>query len=129
MVYLDEQVIRQLYDAFNSHNFEVVVKLYADNVRLICPGRSRVSGEYQGREGVLDFWNKQFAISENTFNATVLAVVESDEHIVVITDVGLQRSGKTYAWRRLLHFVMYDARVKECWIFEGDQYLVDEAFK
>jgi hypothetical protein len=77
----------------------------------------------------LDFWNKQFAISENTFNATVLAVVESDEHIVVITDVGLQRSGKTYAWRRLLHFVMYDARVKECWIFEGDQYLADEAFK
>jgi ketosteroid isomerase-like protein len=129
MVYLDEQVIRQLYDAFNNHNFEAIVKLYSDNVRLICPGRSQVSGEHQGRQGVLSFWNKQFEISENTFNATVLAVVENDEHIVVITDVGLKRGGKTYAWRRLLHFVMYDARVKECWIFEGDQYQADEAFK
>jgi hypothetical protein len=37
MVYFDEQVVRQLYDAFNHRNFDVVIKLYADDIHLHCP--------------------------------------------------------------------------------------------
>jgi hypothetical protein len=128
MVYLDEQVIRQLYEAFNNQNFDVVLKLYAENVHLVCPGQSQVSGVYHGRTGVLEFWKKQVELSGGTFRGKVIAVAETDEHIVIITDVSLQREGRTYAWRRLLHFAMYDARARECWIYEGDQYIADEAF-
>lgn len=129
MVYLDEQVIRQLYEAFNQRNFEVVVKLYADDVHLVCPGRNQVAGEYRGRQGVLEFWKKQVELSDGTYHGKVLAVAEADEHIVLITEVNIQRGGKAYAWRRILHYIMYDARVKECFIYEGDQYTVDEAFQ
>lgn len=128
MVYLDEQVIRQLYDAFNQGNFEVVLKLYADDVVLHCPGRSQVSGEYHGRDEVLGFWKKHREISGGTFKPEVITVAENDEHLAVITTVHTERNGRAYSWRRILHFVLFDARVHECWIYEWDQYMADEAF-
>ena len=128
MVYLDEQVVRQLYEAFNQGNFEVVLKLYADDVALHCPGHSQISGEYHGRNEVLDFWKKHREVSGGTFKPQVITVVENDEHLVVITTVHTERDGRAYAWRRILHFLLYDARVHECWIYDWDQYLADEAF-
>ena len=128
MVYLDEQVVRQLYDAFNQRNFEVVIKIYADDIRLHCPGRNQVSGDYTSREGVLEFWNKQMRVSEGTFHPQVVTVAESEGHLVVITDIMVQKEGRSFSWRRLLHFIIYDSRVHECWIYEGDQHTADEAF-
>jgi hypothetical protein len=128
MVYLDEQVVRQLYDAFNQRNFDVVIKIYADNVRLHCPGRNQVSGDYNSRQGVIDFWTKQMEVSEGTFQPKVVTVAESEGHLIVVTDISIQRDGRSFSWRRLLHFTLYDSRVNECWIYEGDQNMADQAF-
>jgi hypothetical protein len=128
MVHLDEQVVRQLYDAFNQRNFDVVIKLYADDIRLHCPGRNQVSGDYNSRQEVINFWIKQMNVSEGTFQPQVVTVAESEGHIVVVTDVSVQRNGQSFSWRRLLHFTIYDSRVHECWIYEGDQYTADQAF-
>lgn len=128
MVYLDEMTIRQLYDAFNRRDFETVLKLYADDIVLYAPGRNQISGTYHGRDEVLKFWNKHVELTGGTFHPQVLAVAETDEHVVVIADVNAERGGKSYSWRRILHFIFFDARAIECWIYEHDQYAADEAF-
>jgi hypothetical protein len=76
----------------------------------------------------MDFWKKQMIVSEGTFQPQVVTVAESDEHIVVVTDIVVHRNEQSFSWRRLLHFTLYDSRVHECWIYEGDQYKADEAF-
>jgi ketosteroid isomerase-like protein len=128
MVYLDEQVVRQLYDAFNRRDYGIVLKLYSEGVVLHCPGRNQVSGDYRGRQEVLEFWKRQGEVSSGTFQPQVIFVAEGDEHIIVVTDIEVERAGKTFAWRRILHFLMMDSRVAECWIYEGNQYAADEAF-
>jgi ketosteroid isomerase-like protein len=128
MVYYDENIVRQLYEAFNRGDIKLVSKLYAEDVVLHVPGRSQISGTYRGKEALLQFWDKQSALSEGTFKPQVVTVADGDGHILVISDIRIQRAGREYAWRRVIDFLMRESRVKEAWFFEGDQYTADEAF-
>ncbi len=128
MVYLDEQVVRLLVDAFNRRDMESVLKLFDENVLLHCPGKNRVSGDYQGRSALLDFWRKQIELTGGTFKGQVITVCQADEHLVLIAELSAQRNGKDYTWRRAIHYSLYQGRVTEGWLYENNQYSADEVF-
>jgi ketosteroid isomerase-like protein len=128
MVYYDESIVRQLYEAFNRGDLKIVSKIYAEDVVLHVPGRSQVSGTYRGKEALLQFWEKQVTLSEGSFKPQVVTVADGDGHILVITDILVKRAGREYAWRRVIDFLMRESRIKEAWFFESDQYTADEAF-
>jgi len=126
--FLDEKVVRTLIDAFNRRELEPVLKLFAEEVVLHCPGRNRVAGEYRGKSEVLGFWRKQVELSEGTFKGNVISVLQGENQLVLISELSLTRHGKTYTWRRANHYQFYRNRVIEAWLYESDQYLADEAF-
>jgi len=128
MVYYDETIVRQFYEAFNRGDLTLVSRLYADDVVLYVPGRSQISGVYRGKAELHRLWEKQFELSERTFQPQVVTVADGDGHILVISDINVRRNGREYSWRRVIDFLMQESRVKEAWFFEGDQYTADEAF-
>ncbi len=128
MVYYDETIVRQFYEAFNRGDLTLVSKLYSEDVVLYVPGRSRISGIYRGKEALHKLWEKQFELSERTFRPEVVTVADGGGHIVVISDIRILRAGREYAWRRVIDFRMQESRVKEAWFYEGNQYTADEAF-
>jgi len=128
MVIFDEGVTQQIIDAFNQRNLEPVLKLFAEDVVLHCPGKHRLAGDYHGRSGVLEFWQKQIACCEGDFRAKVVTACQGDGHLVLIFDLEAQRGGKTYQWRRANHYRIRESRAQEGWIYESDQYAADEAF-
>jgi len=126
--FLDEKVVRTLIDAFNRRELEPVLKLFAEEVVLHCPGKNRIAGEYRGRSEVLGFWRKQVELSGGTFQGNVISVLQGENQLVLISELSLTRHGKAYTWRRANHYQFYRNRVIEAWLYESDQYLADEAF-
>lgn len=128
MVYLDKQTIKQIIEAFNQGNFEPSSKLFSEDVILHCPGRNRISGDYQGKAGVIDFWKKQIAITNNNFKAEVVAVSQGEGNLILIIEITAQVGDQRFSWRRVNHYKVIDGRVVEAWIYEGDQYIADTVF-
>ena len=58
-------VLRRAYDAFAKGDIPTVLGLLADNIRWHVPGRSPLSGDYTGHEGVLDFFGRCHRLSES----------------------------------------------------------------
>ena len=128
MVYLDETVIQQLVEAFNRRELEPVTKLFTDDVVLHYPGRNRLAGGYQGKSGLLDFWQKQIEITGGSFQGKVVAVSQGKGNLVLIMDAIAVHDGQQSIWRRINHYHLTEGRIFEGWIYEGDQYTADIVF-
>jgi ketosteroid isomerase-like protein len=128
VVYFDENTVRQIYAAFNRRDLAAVVKLYADDVIIHVPGRSRISGDHRGKAAVRDLWEQQFALSNGSFQPQVVTVADCEGHIVVISDITIDKGGERFTWRRVIDFALYDGLIHEAWFFENDQYAADQAF-
>jgi hypothetical protein len=128
MVYLDKQSIKELIKAFNQRDFEPGSKLFAEDVVLHCPGKNRISGDYVGKTGVVELWQKQISLTNETFQAEVLEVSQGEGILVLIIEISAQLNDLQYSWRRVNHSKIVEGRVVEGWIYEGDQYTADIVF-
>jgi predicted SnoaL-like aldol condensation-catalyzing enzyme len=128
MVYLDEKAIQQLIEAFNQRDWGPGSKLFTEDAILHCPGKNRVSGDHQGKQGIIEFWLKQFEIAGDSFQAEVLSVCQGEGNLVLVMYVQADHDGQTYSWRRVNHYRIVEGRVVEGWIYEGDQYTADIVF-
>jgi ketosteroid isomerase-like protein len=128
MVYLDEKVIQQLVEAFNRRELEPVTKLFADDIVLHYLGRNLISGDYQGKSGLLEFWQKQIELTDGSFQGNVVAVCQGEGNLVLIMDATATHDGQEFTWRRINHYQLAKGRIFEGWIYEGDQYTADIVF-
>ena len=128
MVYLDKKTIKQLIEAFNQRNFEPSSKLFSEDVILHCPGKNRISGDYRGKTGLIEFWKKQIALTNEKFKAEVVAVSQGEGNLVLIIELTTQVGEQLFTWRRVNHYKVIEGRVVEAWIYEGDQYIADTVF-
>lgn len=128
MAYMDEYVIRQLLEAFNQGVMEPTLKLFAEDIVLHVPGKSRISGEHRGKEGVRDFWNTQIALTQGSFTGQVVSVLRGEGQLGLILELSAERDGKTYTWRRVNHYQIIEGRIVEGWVYESNQDVVDEVF-
>jgi predicted SnoaL-like aldol condensation-catalyzing enzyme len=128
MVYLDDKSIQQLIEAFNQRNLEPASKLFSEGVVLHCPGKNRISGDYHGRSGVVEFWQKQIALTNDTLQGVVIATSQGEGILVLIMEVSVESDDQQFSWRRVNHYQVVDGRIIEGWIYEGDQYTADAVF-
>jgi hypothetical protein len=128
MVYLDKNTISQLVEAFNRRDLETVTKLFSDDVVLHCPGKSRVSGTYQGKPGLLEFWQKQIELTGGSFQGNVISVCQGEGSLILVMEVIVDHADETLSWQRVNRYHVADGRIVEAWIYEGDQYVADTVF-
>ena len=128
MVYLDENAIQLLINAFNQRDLEPGAKLFADDVILHYPGKNQISGDHLGKSGVLDFWKKQIELTGGSFKGEILSVLQGEGNLILIMNATADVNGKSYSWGRINHYLIVEGRVVEGWIYEGDQYTADLVF-
>jgi uncharacterized protein len=100
--------------------------LLADDVAWHWPGRSSVSGEYHGRDQVLDLLRGFHRLTDNRLQVVPLDLLEGEDHLMSFTHVTAEsEDGK-------LDVIMADAmrfddndRVVEFWTLSNDQEAVD----
>ncbi len=128
MVYLDQNALQELINAFNRRDLEPGLKLFTDDVVLHCPGKSQISGDYSGKLAVIEFWKMQIELTNGSLKAEVDSVFQSEGNLVLIMDISAEVDNQKYFWRRVNHYRVVEGRVVEGWIYEGDQYTADLVF-
>ena len=100
--------------------------LLADDVIWHWPGRSSVSGDYRGRDAVLELLRGFHRLTGNRLNVQPIDILEGENHLMSFTHVTADREGDH------LDVTMADAmrfgpegRVVEYWTLSNDQRAVD----
>jgi ketosteroid isomerase-like protein len=100
--------------------------LLADDVIWHWPGRSSVSGDYLGRDAVLELLRGFHRLTENRLRIEPIDILEGENHLMSFTHVTADRDGDK------LDVTMADAmrfgpdgRVVEYWTLSNDQGAVD----
>ena len=124
------EMARKGYTAFNEAHLDDALETIADDILWHVGGDNPLSGEYRGKEAVLEFFMKFGQLTEGTYEADIHDVLASDEHTVVIGTSTATRHGRTHS-SRLVDIIHpgSDGRAKEFWRFAEDQAADDEFYK
>jgi ketosteroid isomerase-like protein len=121
----NEILVRMAYDAQARGDMDAYIELLRDDVVLHIPGRSRIAGEYRGKDEVRRHFREIAALSGGTFRTQVHDVLAGDEHVVGLVNAYAERDGETVAMPRVHVWHVRDRRLAEVWIHPADQYAFD----
>ena len=115
------QVIRGAYDAFAAGDAPAVLARLAEDITWHVPGRSPLSGDYKGHDGVLDFFGRCQELSGGTLRVGCDEVLAAGDRVVVLTTVSAERKGRAWSTPEVHVWRMVDGRAAEFTEFQGDQ--------
>jgi len=120
------QLIRDGYAAFAQGDIATVLELFDEDIDWHVPGRSPLSGDYHGHEGVLGFFTKSMELSSGTLKVDVDDVVADGDRVVVFSTVSAQRNGRSLSTPEVHCWRLADGKAVEFREFQGDQQREDE---
>ncbi len=116
---------RRGHEAFARGDRDTLAQIIGENVLWHVAGKSPVSGDYQGREGVFGFFDKLAELSGGTLKIKDHDFLGSDEHTVALFQLSASRGGKTLEAKYCEVVHWRDGRIVENWGFAYDQYTFD----
>jgi ketosteroid isomerase-like protein len=121
MPHPNESQTRDGYDAFAKGDLETVGGFLTDDVVWHVLGRSRLSGEYRGRDEVFGYFATLFQELAGTLSIELHDVMANDEHAVALTTIRAERNGRRIEQKGVDVYNMSDGLVTEAWSFTEDQ--------
>jgi ketosteroid isomerase-like protein len=76
-------LVRRGYSAFNTADLGALTKLFHEDSCWHTPGRSPLSGSYQGRDAVFGHFGQYGGLTAGTFQANLKQVVTNEDGTVV----------------------------------------------
>lgn len=125
-VHPNEELVRRAYDAQARGDIDGYIDCLSDSFALHIPGRSRIAGEYSGKEDVRRHFREIFELSEGTFRTEIHDVIAGDDHAVGLIDAHAERDGETVDLPRIHVWHVRDGKLAEMWLCPADQYAFDE---
>lgn len=124
------EMARRGYQAFNEAHLDEAMATIHDEINWHIGGDNPLTGEYRGKEAVMEMLARFGQLTEGTYEADIHDVLASDEHTVVIGTYTATRHGRTRSARFIdvIHPAA-DGRAKEFWRTFEDQAAEDEFFK
>lgn len=127
MAHPNAQLLRQAYDAFASGDIPTVLGILADDITWHVPGRSPLSGDYKGHQGVLDFFARCQELSDGTLRVGADEILLADgERVVVLSTLSAERHGQFWSSPEVHVWRVVDGTALEFREFQGDQGSEDE---
>ena len=123
------EMARKGYQAFNEQHLEDAMDTIDDDIVWHSGGENPISGEFKGKQAVMELFMKFGQLTEGTSEFDIHDVVASEDHTVVIGTATATRHGRTHASRfvDIIHPAK-DGKAKEFWRFVEDQAADDEFF-
>ena len=121
-------VMRTYLDAMRSGNREAAYALLADDVVGHVPGRSPAAGVKRGKAAVVGYITDAVARAHGDVQVELVDMLVGAEHVALVVRERLADGDRVLDMRRANVYRVRDDRITEIWIFEGDQYAVDEWF-
>ena len=89
------ELTRRGYDAFATADLAALSELIADDVTWHAQGVGPLSGTYQGRDEVFNFFARLAEETGGTFRLDVHDVLANDEHAVALCTLSASRGNRS----------------------------------
>jgi uncharacterized protein len=120
-------VMARYLAAVRAGDWDAAYAFFAPDVVAHVPGRSAIAGELRGRAAVIGYIEAARARSHGADVEVQLAgTLASDERVLLLVRERFARDGGPVVIDRANVYTVRDGAIAEAWIFEGDQYAVDE---
>jgi len=121
----NSDLLRAHIDALARGDIPTAMSFYSDDVIFHYPGQNPLSGEYQGKDQVLQLLGKVMQLTQGSFRPEVHDIVASDDHVAALVTVHADRDGVSVQWKAVDVFHVREGKLTEHWVHEVDQAVVD----
>ena len=122
-------VMRRYLGAVQRGDWATGFGFFADDIVLHVPGRSSLAGEHHGRTAAEGYLRAALARAHGAEVAVELVdMLASEERVALIVRERFSRPEGAVEIRRANVYRLLGDRIAEVWIFEANQYEVDELF-
>ena len=121
-------VLRRYADAWRAGDLDALIACYADDFTLHYAGATRFAGSHGGRDAALAVMAEVSTLAPRTLVSVDDVMVGGDGGALLVTEE-LTRGGESATIRRLLRSRIADGFLRECWLIEDDQSLVDHFWR
>jgi ketosteroid isomerase-like protein len=128
MAHLNETVLREAYTALARPDLDRFLSFCVPDFCFHVPGHGRLCGNYIGKEGLADLARRVMAISGNTYQEDVEAVLANDSHGVVLLRHRFQRDGKKHDYRTAHVYDIVGGKLARCHEQPRDPAAFEEAW-
>jgi uncharacterized protein (TIGR02246 family) len=122
----NEQLVRDGYDAFTSGDMETLGALFADDAVHSVPGNNQITGDYKGRDAILDFYGKLFELTDGNLSVDLQSVKVDGDKVAAVHNAKAQRGGKSFDGESTLNFTIKDGKITRIDEVPSDQAAEDE---
>ena len=126
MAHPNEEIARSATEALSTGDMEGFFSHHADNVVLHFPGRGAMAGDYRGKDGVRQLFQRQAATLDAPPTIETHDVIAGDDHAVILNKVRATRSGQTQEQDQVVVMHLRDGKISEVWLQFSDQQALDE---
>jgi ketosteroid isomerase-like protein len=121
------EVIGRYLAAVRRGDWEAAYGFFADDVVGHVPGRSALAGELRGRDAAIAYVEAARAKSRGAeVEVELVDTLSSEERVMLLVRERFARDEGIVEIGRANVYTVRDGAIVEVWIFEADQYAVDE---
>ena len=120
------EILRGGYEAFARGDIPAVLAMFDEDIAWHVPGRSPLSGDYRGHEGVVGFFTKCMELSGGTLQVAPDEILADGDQVVALTTVSAERNGRAWSSPEVHVWRFAGGRAVEFREFQGDQQTEDE---
>jgi ketosteroid isomerase-like protein len=117
----NRQLVERAYDAFARGDIPTVLGILDKRIQWHVPGQTLLSGDYNGRDEVLAFFNTCMKLSDGTLRIDVHDIVANDARVFVLCTVSATRSGRRGEFLEVHVWRIVGDRAVEFRQFQGDE--------
>lgn len=121
-------VLRRYADAWKAGDLDRLLACYADDFTLHYGGTSRFAGTHAGKDASIGVMADVSAVAPRTLESVDDVLVGRDGGALVVTET-LVRDGESATIHRTLRYRVEDGLLRECWLLDEDQSLVDHYWR
>jgi ketosteroid isomerase-like protein len=125
MISSNDDLIRSAYDAFAMGDIPAVLRVLDAGITWHVPGRSPLSGDYKGHDGVLDFFGRCQQLSGGTLRVAADEIISEGDRVVALTTVSAERHGQSWSSPEVHVWQVRDGKAFDFREFQGDQQAED----
>ncbi len=126
MAHPNEEIARSTTEALSKRDMEAFFSHQADDTILHFPGRSSMAGDYRGRDGLGQLFQKQMQILDAPPEIENHDVLANEDHAVVLNTVRASRGGQVHEQSQVVVMHIKDGKIAETWVQFSDQQTMDE---
>jgi uncharacterized protein len=128
MAHPNEEALRRADEALASGNVQAMMDLFADDAVIHVGGRSKLAGDYKGKDQLLEMYGRFMQSLGNIQEMSTHDILANDTHGIQLQTVTAERDGRRITIKSFgaMHFT--DGKVTEAWFLDEDPYTADPWF-